>query len=317
MEFLKLIRLPNLIILALTQCLIRYSVIKPFYATAGLTFSLFEWQFGLIVLSTLLIAAAGYIINDYFDVVIDSANERENPIASGKVSESTARILFYTFSAIGILIGAYFSYVVNLRPYFLINLITVGLLYFYAHAYKRMFLVGNIVVSVLSALSVFIVSFSDREMQFSFSILNIPAYSEQTQLLRLVIIIIGAYSLFAFFISLIREIIKDIEDIDGDKQQGCKTMPIFLGIKTTKIIVQILIYFLLSIIILIQVKQQQWDNTASFMYVIFAVQMPLLALSYLLQIASGKRQYYECSSLCKLIMLTGVLSMVVFNYTSS
>ncbi|HNR20547.1 MAG: geranylgeranylglycerol-phosphate geranylgeranyltransferase [Bacteroidetes bacterium] len=316
MYILKLIRLPNLLILALTQYVIRFSVIKPFYDATNLKFSLHEWQFALLVLSTVLIAAAGYIINDYFDVAIDTANRKENFIATGIVSEKKARLLFYILSGAGILIGAYFSYIVRLRPYLLINLLTVGLLYFYAQSYKRMFLVGNIVVAALSAASVFIVSISDREMQFAFSILNIPTYSLQTQYLRLVIVIIAAYSVFAFFISLIREIVKDIEDINGDKENDCKTMPIVMGVGFAKWIAQFFIFTLLCLIILIQVRQQQWENKISFSYVVLTVQLPLLILSILLFKATHKKHYTECSSLCKVIMLTGVLSMAVFNYTS-
>lgn len=312
----KFIRFPNLIIISLTQYVIRFSVIKPFYDATGLKFSLPEGQFAILVLSTVLIAAAGYIINDYFDVEIDTANGKENFIATGKVSEKIARALFYVFSIAGILIGAYFSYEVRLRPYFLINLLTVGLLYFYAQSYKRMFLLGNVVVAALSAASVFIVAFSDREMQFAFSMLNIPTYSLQTQYLRLIIVIISAYSVFAFFISLIREIIKDIEDVNGDKQNNCKTLPVVMGTSVAKWVAQFLIFTLVCLIILIQIKQQQWENKISFCYVVLAVQLPLILLSVLLIKATHKKHFTECSSLCKLIMLTGVLSMAVFNYTS-
>lgn len=316
MYFLKFIRFPNLIIIALTQYVIRFSVLKPFYDATDLKFSLHEWQFALLVLSTLLIAASGYIINDYFDVDIDKANGKQNSIAAGKVSEKEARSLFYVLSIAGILIGAYFSYVVRLRPYLLINLLTVGLLYFYAQSYKRLFLVGNVVVAMLSAASVFIVALSDKEMQFAFSMINIPSYSLQTQYLRLIIVIIFAYSVFAFFISLIREIIKDIEDINGDKENNCKTLPIVVGVNTAKWVTQFFIFTLLCLIILIQLKQQQWENKISFGYVLIAVQLPLALLSVFLFKAKQKKHYAECSSLCKLIMLTGVLSMAVFNYTS-
>ena len=107
-----------------------------------------------------------------------------------------------------------------------------------------------------------------------------------------------------------------MEDVNGDKESGCKTLPVVAGVNIAKWVVQFLIYVVLCLIVLIQVKQQQWENILSFIYVLTVVQLPLMILSFLIFKATEKKHFAECSSLCKLIMLTGVLSMAVFNYTS-
>lgn len=285
MGFLKLIRFPNLIILALAQCLIYYMVVVPLLKTSEFTPSLHTWQFLLIVLSTVLIAAGGYVINDFFDKDIDAAN------GIGKVHDFsgwTMKTLYFVFSIIGIAIGLYLTYALKLRQFVLTYLLTAALLYFYSASYKRLPLVGNFVVAFLTAVAVFLPAFADYELQYAFRDIKLPVINNKMYNLRLIIAITAAYAFFAFLISLVREIIKDMEDIEGDREFGCNTLPIVAGINNTKLIAIGLLLLIVGLILFIQIKQAWWESLPVFGYTILFVQVPLLILSVKLFLSAEK-----------------------------
>ncbi|MEI2757857.1 MAG: geranylgeranylglycerol-phosphate geranylgeranyltransferase [Bacteroidia bacterium] len=314
MGFLRLIRFPNLIILALAQCLIYYMIVVPLLKTSEFTPSLHTWQFLLIVLSTVLIAAGGYTINDFFDKDIDAAN------GIGKVHDFsgwTMKTFYFVFSIIGIAIGLYLTYALKLRQFALTYLLTAALLYFYSASYKRLPLVGNFVVAFLTAVAVFLPAFADYELQYAFRDIKLPVINNKMYNLRLIIAITAAYAFFAFLISLVREIIKDIEDIEGDREFGCNTLPIVAGKDNAKFIAIGLLLLIFGLILFLQIKQAWWESLPVFGYTMLFVQIPILILAVKLFFSVEKKHFKAASIMAKVVMIGGILSLPVFKYFST
>ena len=289
-------------------------VVVPLLKTSEFTPSLHTWQFLLIVLSTVLIAAGGYVINDFFDKDIDAAN------GIGKVHDFsgwTMKTLYFVFSIIGIAIGLYLTYALKLRQFALTYLLTAALLYFYSASYKRLPLVGNFVVAFLTAVAVFLPAFADYELQYAFRDIKLPVINNKMYNLRLIIAIAAAYAFFAFLISLVREIIKDMEDIEGDREFGCNTLPIVAGINNTKLIAIGLLLLIVGLILFLQIKQAWWESLPVFGYTILFVQLPLLILSVKLFLSAEKKHFKVASMIAKVVMVGGILSLPVFKYFST
>ncbi|HOZ89492.1 MAG TPA: geranylgeranylglycerol-phosphate geranylgeranyltransferase [Bacteroidia bacterium] len=314
MGFLRLIRFPNLIILALAQCLIYYMIVVPLLKTSEFTPSLHTWQFLLVVLSTVFIAAGGYTINDFFDKDIDAAN------GIGKVHDFsgwTLKTFYFVFSIMGIAVGLYLTYALKLRQFALTYLLTAALLYFYSASYKRLPLVGNFVVAFLTAVAVFLPAFADYELQYAFRDIKLPVINNKMYNLRLIIAITAAYAFFAFLISLVREVIKDMEDIDGDREFGCNTLPIVAGINNAKLISIGLLLLIFGLILFLQIKQSWWESLPVFGYTILFVQVPLLILAVKLYFSAEKKHFKVASMIAKIVMVGGILSLPVFKYFST
>lgn len=298
MNFLKLIRLPNLLIIALTQYLIRFTIIIPILQVYNLTSSLSEINFFLLVLSTVLIAAGGYVINDYHDQQIDMINKPEKVII-GKLISKKQGINFHTIlSLAGIAIGIYLSFIQNIAFLWQIDMLCVAFLWAYSSQLKKIFLVGNIVISLLASLSLLIVLISEKIIR--------------TNNVKEAMYLVIAYSIFAFIMTWIREIIKDLEDKDGDLAFVRKTLPIVAGNTFSKWFTAFLIMTVLFSLALIQYQQQQWHDKISFAYVVVVVELPLILLVIFLFRAKTKGNYAVASLITKGIMLTGILSMLVF-----
>ena len=216
MQYLKLFRLPNLIIIALLQYLIKYSLIIPFGFEPILT----DFEFGLLVLSTVFIAAAGYAINDYFDIQVDEINKKEEVVVGKSIKRRVAMALHLVLSFIGVILGFYLGYKAGNVNFGLIHIMASGLLWFYSTSYKRQFLIGNLVVSFLTALVVLMVPIFEIT----------PVITQNTaSAAKSVFLLISVYALFAFVTTFMREIIKDLEDFKGDNSMGYKTLAISWG----------------------------------------------------------------------------------------
>jgi 4-hydroxybenzoate polyprenyltransferase len=276
MGFLKLIRIQNLIIVALTQIFVRVLVIGPRSEWKLILSDPFLY---LIVSSTLLIAAAGYIINDYFDVKIDIVNKPDRVIVGRYLKRRMAIGTHQVFNVLGVLCGLVVSYKVAL-----VNVVSVSLLWLYSERFKRQLLIGNVVVSLLTALSLLILSVH---------------YTDNRDLVLI-------YAVFAFFISLIREIIKDVEDRKGDAAHGCRTLPIVLGVKGTKKV----LYGLLALFAAILLVWGQFFQNHLIALSFGLMTLPLAYLGVRLKSAHTRKDFSTLSTICKAIMLIGLLTMV-------
>lgn len=304
--FLKLIRFPNLLIIALTQYLTRYCLLVEYYLidskieTHHIDFTLNNLDFFLLVLSTMLVAAGGYIINDYFDTKTDAVNKPEKVIIGKDISRRSAILFHIITSGLAIIIGIYISIKIGVYKLSLLNILAVGLLWFYSTTYKKTFIVGNFIVALLTALVPLIVGVFEPKIY--------------TKLDSNFGYILG-YASFAFIVSLIREIIKDVEDMKGDTLIKSKTIPIVLGVKISKIIVVLLSLSTISFLAFIQYLQYLSDDMLSFWYFMLALQLPFFFLIYNLIKAKDKSDYAKISLVTKIIMVLGVLSMLIFYYS--
>ncbi len=267
---LKLTRFGNLTIIGLAQ-----------YFTAAFLIDksiVFDPELFLLSCSTILIAAAGYIINDYYDVKIDFINKPERVVIGRSIARRYAILFHVALSFLGILIGAYLSLRVGA-----LNILSVFLLWLYSNNLKRLPLIGNVAVAFLTGLSIYMVEVYYRTGN------------------SLVLI----YASFAFFMTLIREIIKDMEDLKGDNTFGCKTLPIIWGIRKTKVV----IYIILTVFSITVLVLNYFYVGLSIYYFLLCLFIPLLILLLRLIRADRMKDFAWLSTFSKVIMLLGILSM--------
>jgi 4-hydroxybenzoate polyprenyltransferase len=269
----RLTRFWNLAIIAFAQYFTAYFLFQQ----RVLVFTDF-WLF-LIVASTVLIAAAGYIINDYYDIKIDLINKPDR-VVIGKTITRRYAIFFHTvISVTGVGMGLLINWKVGA-----VNFVSVFLLWLYSNNLKRLPLIGNLVVSLLTGLSIFLLSF---------------LYEQYLPLVM-------TYSLFAFFMTLIREIVKDMEDMKGDTTFGCRTLPIVWGIRKTKSFLYGTILVFSFLVLWLDYQQLK----ISWIYFIPLLFVPMSILFYRLLKADTKKEFFQLSQLCKIIMLLGICSMI-------
>ena len=292
-DFFRLIRSKNLLIIALSQYLIRYALIIPM--TDGN--SLNDLQFFYLVLSTIFIAAAGYIINDYFDTKVDRLNNRKL-IIDNTIKRREAILLHFVFSGIGVFLGFFLGWRVGIINLGFINLFCSSALWFYSTHFKRAYLIGNLLISLLAALVILIVPLYEI-------IPNPMANSENA------FYIICGYAIFAFFTTFIREIIKDFEDAEGDKKMGYTTFAI-VSEKSAKSSIQFISVLLIIIIGIVTAIQITYEAYIAAAYVIIAVEIPFIYFFIKCLSINSKSGYHHLSQTIKLIMVAGTLSMLVF-----
>ncbi|OHX68454.1 prenyltransferase [Flammeovirga pacifica] len=275
-DFLKLVRFNNLMIIFVTQWFARIFLIGPFEEWK---YHLTDIGFWLLTLSTSLIAAAGYIINDYYDIKIDAVNKPNKQVV-GKVMKRRVAIFTHTiFNFIAIMIGLFLSKEIGSIFFF-----TTFWLWLYSNNLKRRAFIGNISVAAMTSMSIFLVNIYFIEH-------NRAVYQ---------------FGLFAFFVSIIREVIKDLEDKEGDAQFGCKTLPIIWGDKKTKVFVYLLfaIFVIMSGVIISQMTNPY------FQYYFTALLLPAFILMGLLYKASSVKNYHDISKWIKYYMLAGIIGMI-------
>lgn len=269
----KLIRWLNLLIVAVTQYSAAYFLIE----SMELRLLLLSPDMLLLCLGTIMITAAGYVINDYYDVKIDYINKPDRVVVGRFVKRRPIMILHATLNTLGVLAGVLVSWQIGV-----INFLVVGLLWLYSNQLKRLPLLGNVTVALLTGLSVFVVYVLYRESIFLFA----------------------TYAFFAFFISLIREIIKDMEDVEGDKKFELKTLPIVIGIRKSKLVIYLICaIFLIVVATLMQQEPKFW-------WVFSGLVLMLGWLSNRLIKADKSNDFAKLSTLSKQIMILGLISMI-------
>lgn len=286
--------------IALVQLLIKYAFLEPFGASTSLDFK----GITLLILATSLIAAAGNVINDILDVETDAINKPKKVIVGKTISENTAYNIFITLNVIGVIAGYILSSMEGNTSLFAIFIVISIILYIYATYLKRTMLLGNIVISFLVALSLILVGVFEL----------IPALNNQnknTQCFFLKIIL--DYSIFAFLLNLLREIAKDIQDIDGDYKAGMRTLPISIGRNRAKNVF-IALSFIPLIGCIFYVMDNWYSNLIGASYFIILVIGPLLYVIIKAFTAKSKKDYAYISGLLKLIMLFGMLSLLLYKY---
>lgn len=273
--FIKIIRPENLLLVAFAQLMTAFFLVGT---TNGGLPVLKDYHLYLLIISTVILTASGYMINDYYDVKIDYVNRPKAVVIGKGMKRRMVMILHTVMNVVGILVGLLVHPKIGT-----ITFVAAFLLWLYSNTLKRLPFIGNLTVASLTGLAIWIVGI----------------YYQKSELL------IITYAIFAFFINLIREILKDIEDRNGDRKHGCKTLPIVLGFRKTKNIIFIIAFLFV----------------ASILFVTFKINEPLLFLyfgglslffiAFMVKIykADRKSHFSELSTISKLLMLTGILSM--------
>ena len=318
--FLSLIRLQNLFIVALCQYFIRFAFTKTFLPFPALN----DLEFFFFVFTTISIAASGYIINDIYDVETDKINKSGKLIIGEIIKAETAIIFYFLLNTIALFSGIYLAIIIGKPLYSLIFVYCIFFLWRYSRSMKKAFLIGNLHVGILTALVLINTALFDIIPNIHF-----PGNESGRMILKIILV----YSLFSFFLTLIREFVKDIEDKEGDIAINAKTLAIVLGVKKTKVIIFCLSfvvlvivgfwqYFQLQIIFLNSIK---WDGevyesvliwgTDRFAIIYTAILQTILLLFVLrLYNSRTKKDFYYLSQLCKIIMLVGICSIPFFTY---
>jgi len=308
-SFLNLFRWPNLIIIALSMSMILFFVVSPLLGISALSDGLNTIQFILLVISTILISIGGYIVNDIFDVNADSINKPGKNLITSTISEKTAYTLYWITTVSGVLLGTLLSYLINQINFGLIFLFSAGLLWYYSQKYQCQPLLGNIVISALSAISFGIV------WLFEFYALsgNAEVFTNVQSSFPFVTRIITIYMGFAFMVSLLREIIKDMEDYKGDNRFGCTTMPVKFGISTSKVVALVFTFISLAAAIIVQYFFYNIGFLILFGY-FFIIDILIVIIIVNIFRAATKTDYTKLSTFIKLLMLAGILSMVLIKF---
>ncbi len=295
-DLLSLTRSLNLLIICSALFMARYTIVKPILALIGSVSGISDNLFLLMTFSTLLIAAGGYIINDYFDVAIDSINKPGKNLIQTTFTKKSTLIAYWLLTISGSVGGFVFGHLSDMRYAGILFLVSAGLLYFYSASYKKMFLVGNLTISFLTALTISLTILFDKSALSASPIL----------------ILISAYSIFAFLLTLIREIIKDCEDAAGDMEFQANTLPIITSLKTARWLAAILCLVTFITLVSIQILQKQWEDKLSFIYICLFIELPLLYLIYSVLASKNTTDDHRNSNISKLIMVAGLFSMIIF-----
>lgn len=322
-HFFKLIRFPNLLIIVFVQYVMRWLLIAPILKQLGLKLQLGESLFALLCLSTVLIASAGYIINDYFDIKIDRVNKAEKIIVGKYISRRQAMFLHLLFSGIALLIAFYVNWKVGDLKLFTLQIIAVSILWYYSISFKYKLLIGNILIAILAAIIPLMAGYYEVVLLMKNSYIIIPldafttewehqqAILQYKEMLNKIGLWIIGYGGFAFIYTVIREIIKDIEDMKGDAQYKCKTLPILYGIDSAKKVIYLI--GLLAISILILVEWLFLKSLYARIYIVVGIQLMTIYLLFKVWTAKEKEQFHDASTLSKIIMLIGTL-LIPFLY---
>jgi 4-hydroxybenzoate polyprenyltransferase len=303
--FFRIIRWPNLFFIALTQFLFYYAIIIPGFNGSGLNNTLRPVNFYLLCFSCVVIAAAGYIINDYFDLNIDRVNKPEKLVVEKLIKRRWAIIWHWILSGIGVLIGLYVSW--KIRNIFVgaSHVVTIVLLWFYSTTFKRKLLIGNLIIAILTAWVILVLYLCE----FRVHTFVHPVYH---QVLSRIYKFAILYAGFAFIISIVREVVKDVEDMQGDAAYHCRTMPIVWGVNVSKVFAATWLIVLILTLVILQfyVLQYKWWWVVGYSIVLIII--PLILILKDLYRANAIADYHQLSSRIKLVMLTGILSLLLF-----
>jgi 4-hydroxybenzoate polyprenyltransferase len=301
-KYLQLIRYQNLLLLALMQVIVRYGFLK----IQAVYLALAHWQYALLVLATILIAAAGYVINDIFDQETDAVNRPHKKLIGHLISEAKAYNLYVALNCTGVGIGFYLANVIERPGFVALFILVAALLYFYATTLKQILMLGNLVIAGLLAFSVLIIGFFDV----------FPAtYDGNQQVMSNLFSILVDYALFAFLLSLLRELVKDLEDVEGDQMQGKQTLPIVLGLHRATQVIFVLSW--IPVLVLVYYTNRYFvafDLYPTAIYMLFGIVAPLVYCSIKLFSAREKADFKHLSTVLKVITLIGVLSIAVVSF---
>lgn len=315
-ELIKLTRPLNLLIIALTMALMRYFVLQPLVAMNGFELQLSGTYFALLVSSTLMIAAAGNVINDYFDQRTDRINKPKHIIVGVHVKRRVAMAVHQVLNVAGLGLAAYIAWRVGMWSLSIVSFFAAGSLWFYSVQFKRDLIVGNLVIAILAGLVPLLVGIYEIPLLVREYGAEVAAYFAESApdedpmiYFKIMFFFIFVYSGFAFALNLIREIQKDMADVKGDRRIGARTIPLVYGIKKAKKVTAVLL--VLTMVAVIAMQQRFVDNAYSLTYLLAAVIVPMGLSFFYNWKAVYRRDFVKAGNYLKAAMLGGLLYSVV------
>lgn len=304
--YLQLLRVGNLTFVAILLYVMEKWVATPLLQLEQFGELMPWWILTLLIVSVVGIAAGGYVINDYFDVKIDRINRPDNLVVTRIISRDAAMNLFYGFTAVGVIAGTVVAWWAHSWTLLFTYVVIPGLLWFYSASYKRMFIIGNLVVAFASAIVPLLVAIANADYLHHLY-QNALAYSP---IVGELYVWTGGFAAFAFLLTWVREIVKDIEDIEGDREMECRTLPIVWGDKVAKIIATILLVVIATLIVYILFAvlpfSHEWKSLPT-RYVVFGLIVPILCSIVLLWAANNRTEYHRVQTIIKFAMFMGML----------
>ena len=305
-NILQLVRWSNLFFLGALIYVMEKWVVVPILDDVAFGEQLPWYILLLIAAATILIAAGGYVINDYFDIKIDRINRPDQLIVTQYISKENAMRLSIGLSGVGMVCGLVAAWLLRSSTIAILFAIIPGLLWFYSSSYKRLLIIGNVTIALLSALSPMMVALANvAQLQLKYS--TILPY---TTLEHDIYAWVGGFSLFAFLLTWIREIVKDLQDQMGDRELECHSMPIVWGNTVTKIVVTVLIVLTTVLIgwfwYSLLPFGHSWQSFST-RYIVLAIIIPLWGALWLLWAAKIPSDYRTCQQVLKLTMFLGML----------
>ena len=304
--YLQLLRVGNLTFVAILLYVMEKWVATPLLQLEQFGELMPWWILTLLIVSVVGIAAGGYVINDYFDVKIDRINRPDNLVVTRIISRDAAMNLFYGLTAVGVIAGTVVAWWAHSWTLLFTYIVIPGLLWFYSASYKRMFLVGNLVVAFASAIVPLLVAIANADYLHHLY-QNALAYSP---IVGELYVWTGGFAAFAFLLTWVREIVKDIEDIEGDREMECRTLPIVWGDKVAKIIATILLVVIATLIVYMLFAvlpfSHEWKSLPT-RYVVFGLIVPILCSIVLLWAANSRTEYHRVQTIIKFAMFMGML----------
>jgi len=295
----NMLRVPNLLIIAFTFLLLRYFVFIPVYSAYSISSGMGSQQYLLMIVSTILIAASGFVSNDYFDTITDSVNKPHKQYIGIKLKAGSVLTIAALFSILGSLLAIWLT-VLNQSLIPAILLLTALLVtWWYAMRLKKSFVWGNVAVCMMSAGTIAMAWIIENQ------------YSQTPdQPFRIITGIITAISIIALLLSFAREIIKDIEDIEGDRLINCRSLPIVKGIPFTKSIVFLVTGITIILVMIVQFYLLEFSKLPAVIWLLASVEIPLIYFMIALKKAGQKADFHKLSTLLKLTMVGGIVSIV-------
>lgn len=330
MAYIKILRLPNLVLLALTMFAVRYCLIGGWLAQASyyyqtidtvapINFSMSNFYFGFLVLSSVLIAAAGFIINDYFDMKADRINRPGSNIVGKGVSRRMAIFLHVTLNAIGLVIGVYLAWKSHAWRLIGVQVFSILLLWVYSSYLKKRAGYGDLAISFLTLLVPISVYLYEAAFGFQNLAKELGTIIEQTELpatarLRLVPYAVMGYAIVAALTNFIRQNFKDLEQLQGDRETHYHTLPLVWGENNTRKLAVGLTLITFVLIALTQYIMFIWGLKIMLLYTIIAIQLPLATILVIAMRARQKTHYALLNRLVYVIMIMGVILLPVLYY---
>jgi len=300
--FFRLIRLPNLLIVAFTQGLIYYVVLLPTFKYAGLTPEMGPLSFWMLCLATLLVTAAGYVVNEVHDQPGDVVNKPDRRVVGVHFSEKFSLRLYIFLGISGFLVSAILAFTLQKFSWLPLYPFAFGTLYCYTVFAQHRVLLGNLLIAAFCAGVAGLIWVAEIRTLRELS----AVFPEQYLRVRAIFI---WYGIFAFLVNLYRELVKDLEDLPGDKAVGSRSLPVVAGITNAVRIAQVLA---LGLIVFLAMQARPLFLLFGFPLPVFlgiGVVLPLVFTVFKLQKAACPQEFRIVSHWIKLVIVFGVLSL--------